>query len=221
MTTMTKAELLRSALPGDLIGLSRGGFVGHTIRTAAKLSSPKVPYRKTWSHVGIVYYPRDGKPTLLESTTMNTSPDLATGAMRNGVSLVDLGDRLDTVKGRVWWRPMLRMSPERANDVSKTWYGLIDPDEFSWAYRQVMGVSYENLHSVSGLWNMVDASLFDWMHIGDESKENRRLFCSEMVAHVAKVLFTDRFVCPRPSQVEPTDLAVKWNNIWAEAWEVE
>lgn len=217
---ITLGDLLTQAKPGDLIGTASKGTVGTTIRLGAQASNlfswpPQwVRFQRTWSHVGMVYppHPLTGQLTILESTTQNTANDLYSSKNRYGVAMVDLVTRLRTTKGKVFWRPRLHPASDEAQE--KAFLGHL--------YRQLMGRSYERLGSVSGLWNMVDAELFDYFNLGNEVEEGRRVFCSELVAGIARRIWPAYW--PReklPSQTSPTDLAINFNNIWAETREVE
>ena len=197
-------EALRFCKAGDIIGFAGRGFASTVIRSGAVISR-KVRYGKTWSHVGIVapdiYRGHSGVPTMIESTTMNTEADIRTGLQQKGVSEVYLDHRLLSFSGKVFIRPLKVDLGTQLRRRYAEYYA-----------RYLMGHRYENMAAPGGLWNVVDAELFDWIHLGDESREGRRIFCSELVAQLVREFDGGAYspITRLPSQTSPTDCRFDW-----------
>ncbi len=208
--TVTKEEALTHVKPGDIIGFAGKGFASRVIRSASVVSR-QTRYRNTWSHVGIV---SSTPKVLIESTTKNTAPDLRSGSLRYGVSEVNLATRLESFNGRLFIRPLkFRLSLEERRAFTE------------YFVRNIMGRSYESLKTMGGLWNLIDAELFDWVNVGSEERESGRLFCSELVANMVELIdfiHTSHHLPGGrlPSQYSPTDCRYDWPWLYDEAVEI-
>jgi len=131
------------------------GFFSHLIRVA------------TWNpvtHVAMVGGYRNGRPFLVESTTLYRD--------QTGVQINDLMPRLEEYKeqGRVWWLPLSTQARSILNEQAVASF-LLSHVGRAYDYRQVVGVALNAVPLFHRLLNQADYN---------------RLFCSELVAGAFK-----------------------------------
>jgi len=162
---------------GDVIAFSGTGFISNMI---------KIFTRSDISHVGMVYArEEDGRVLIIESTTLNTTPDAKTGEMFKGVQIQYLSDRLRDCDVEVYHKPLI---PElKFPDDMISWLTQIHEDQ----------IPYDSTQAVlSGL---------DRLPIFNTDEDLSSLFCSELVVKALKI----GGVLPKslnPSEQHPEDV---------------
>lgn len=145
---------LRSKMKtGDVISFNGKGWFSWLIKWKT---------RSDISHVGIVYRTKGDRVIIMESTSLNNIADCKTGEFIKGVQQQYLSDRIDTYKGKIYWRPLnVEIKKTKQNKMSswlKDKHGKHTP--------------YDTLQALGSGADIL---------LPENDEDFKKLFCSELV----------------------------------------